>query len=155
MLHGGSCLKEIRYGMISDSELRQALLGTWRLVSLQTEVDGTLVKPLGESPHGYLVYTSDGHVVVQFAARERAELLGSSPGKGRVLLETAKANTPFGFIGYSGTFEVRDSQAIHHVEINVVPSASGNTEVRSVELNGDRLTLVGPPTRRLEWQRVH
>jgi hypothetical protein len=77
----GSSFREIRSAIMSDSELRQALLGTWRLVSLQTEVDGTLVKPPGESPHGYLVYTSDGHVVVQFAARERAELLGSSPGK--------------------------------------------------------------------------
>jgi hypothetical protein len=148
MLPGGSSFREIRSAMMSDSELRQALLGTWRLVSLQTEGDGRCQAAERMLPR-YPVYTSDGHVVVQFTARDRAELFGSSPGKGLVLLETAKANTHFGFIGYSGTFEVRDGQAIHHVEIKVVPSASGNIEVRSVEPNGDRLTLVRPPTPRL------
>jgi hypothetical protein len=36
--------------MRSDSDLRQALLGTWRLVSIQPDVDGTLVNPYGDSP---------------------------------------------------------------------------------------------------------
>jgi hypothetical protein len=49
--------------------LRQALLGTWRLISFQLEVDGTLVKPYGDDPLGYLVYTADGHVFVQLATR--------------------------------------------------------------------------------------
>jgi hypothetical protein len=51
--------------------LRQALLGTWRLVSLQHDVDGAPSKPMGVNPQGYLVYTADGHVFVNFAARER------------------------------------------------------------------------------------
>jgi hypothetical protein len=85
--------------MMSDSELRRALLGTWQLVSLQSEVDGTVVKPLGESPHGDLVYTPDGHVVVQFAARERAELLGPSERQGPMLI----SNVPQYPIKPSGT----------------------------------------------------
>jgi hypothetical protein len=39
-----------------------------------------------------------------------------------MLLETAEANTPFGFIAHSGTFEVRYGQAIHHYELSFRPS---------------------------------
>jgi hypothetical protein len=67
---------------MSDQNLRQALLGTWRLISCQDvdthDADGTLLKPLGDNPHGYLVYMPDGHLFVQYAARERPELFGRS-----------------------------------------------------------------------------
>jgi hypothetical protein len=118
-------------------------------------VDGTSVNQFGDNPLGYLVYTPDGHVFVQAAARERVVLFGPSPGRGQVLLETAEANTPFGFIGDSGTFEVEDGQAIHHVEFNANASAGGR-QVRSVELNSDRLILEDRARGgRLEWQRIH
>jgi hypothetical protein len=34
----------------------------------QFDVDGKLVKPLGDNPQGYLVYTPDDHVIVWMAA---------------------------------------------------------------------------------------
>jgi hypothetical protein len=140
---------------VSDSELRQALLGTWRLVSFQVEVDGTLVKPFGDSPYGYVVYTPTACSRVQLTAHERPVLFMPSSG-GPVLLETAEANMPSGFIGYSGTFEVRDGQAIHHREFSIHPNVSDRPEVRSVALDGDRLILHnGACGARLEWQRVH
>jgi hypothetical protein len=61
-----------------------------------------------------------------------------------VLRETAKANTPFGFIAHGGTVEVRAGQAIHHYERSFRPSFDGSAEVRLVELNGDRLILRAP-----------
>src|SRR5579871_3790666 len=63
---------------LSDSDLRQELIGTWRLISFHLDVDGTLTVPLGDAPQGYLVYTPDGHVFVQTAARDRRELFGLS-----------------------------------------------------------------------------
>jgi hypothetical protein len=136
---------------VSDSDLRQALLGTWRLINLQSEVDGKVVKPFGDKPLGYLVYTADGHVFVNFADRDRAELFGL----GVVLLETTERNTPLGYGGYCGTFEVRDGMVIHHVEFHIVPRNDGRVEERSVMLDGDRLILRTPRGQQLEWQRVH
>jgi hypothetical protein len=129
------------------------LLGTWRLVSLQSTVDGTVVKPFGDSPHGYLVYTTDGHVFVQMAARERAVLFktGQLPP---VLLETTEAGTAQAFLSYCGTFEVRDHQVIHCKEFDIRPNLDGTVEARSVELDGDRLIL-GYRSSQIEWQRVH
>jgi hypothetical protein len=134
----------MRDGM-SDSDLREALLGTWRLISNQT---------LGDNPQGYLVYTRDGHVFVQMFARERPELFGQS-ARGPVLLETTEADTRLGFIGYCGTFEVRGGQAIHHRELDIRPSLDGREETRSVVLDGERLILGTPRGTQLEWQRVH
>jgi hypothetical protein len=134
--------------------LRQALLGTWRLINVQVDVDGTTVKPFGDNPHGYLVYTPDGHVVVLFAARERPMLFSPSGGRGPRLVETAAANSPLGFLGYAGTFEVRDGQVIHHSEFHIIPSNDGRVEARTVVLDGDRLILRAPHGQQLEWQRV-
>jgi hypothetical protein len=52
---------------MSDQDLGQAVLGTWRVISCQFPVDGVLVKPLRHNPQGYLVYMSDGHMFVQLA----------------------------------------------------------------------------------------
>jgi hypothetical protein len=133
--------------------LRQALLGTWRLISAWFDVDGTVFKPFGDNPQGYLVYTPDGHVLVQYATRgERGW-----PGADVLKLPRHELVAALGFGAYCGTFEVRDGEVIHLAEFGSLPSASasGREEVRSVELDGDRLTLGSPRGAWLEWQRVH
>ena len=85
---------------MSDSDLRQALLGTWRLVDLQAVVDGTLVKPLGDHPLGYLVYTPDDHMFVQFATRAER----TWPGPEILELSNAAVRDALGFAAYCGTF---------------------------------------------------
>jgi Lipocalin-like domain len=77
MLLEGSSFRQICFAMMSDSDLRQALLGMWRLVTYEAIVDGAVAKPFGDSPHGYLVYTPDGRVFVQAASRERREVTTS------------------------------------------------------------------------------
>jgi hypothetical protein len=140
---------------MSDQDLRQALLGTWRLISFQEDVDGTLVDVFGDNPQGYLVYMPDGHVFVQLAARERPELFALTSAHGPALLETTAANTPIGFSGYCGTFEVRDGQVVHHIEFSLSPALDGRSETRSVVLEGDRLILTTPSGSPRQWQRVH
>src|SRR5689334_2642974 len=138
---------------MSDSDLRRALVGTWRLISCRENTDGKLVKPFGDNPHGYPVYTPDGHVVVQWAARERRELFAAS-AHGVVLLETTQANTEVGFFGYCGTFEVRDGGVVHHIEVGILTQMNGQSSCRTVILDGDRLILGTPRGAQLEWRRV-
>jgi hypothetical protein len=59
---------------MSDSDLRQALLGSWRPISVQQDGVGTVVKPFGDNTQGYLVNTPD-HVSIQLAARERPDFV--------------------------------------------------------------------------------
>jgi hypothetical protein len=130
--------------------LCRALLGTWRLVSLQSEVDGTFVKPLGENPPGYLMYTPDNHVLVQFATR--AERIW--PGPEVLKLPPPEPIAAIGFAAYCGTFHVRDGELVHHTEFGSNPSLSGRKEARAVVLEGDRLILGTPTGALYEWQRV-
>jgi hypothetical protein len=124
------------------------------------DVDGAPAKPLGDNPLGYLVYTPDGHVFVQYATRaERPEVLGPS-AFGPVVLEKtgSQSGTALGFNAYCGTFEVRDGQLTHHQEFGILPIMSGRAETRSAALDGDRLILGaarGPVRYQIEWQRVH
>jgi hypothetical protein len=126
------------------------LLGTCRLVSLHDNLDGTLDKPFGDNPQGYLVYTPDGHVFVQYATRAKRRW----PSPEVLELPYREFRNALGFGAYCGTFEVRDSQLVHHVEFGVVQQWSGVVEARSVVLDGDRLVLGTPRGAQLEWQRV-
>jgi len=114
-------------------------------------VDGTPFKPLGDDPLGYLVYTPDSHLLVQFATRAERTWRGPEVLK----LPLPQLAAALGFAACCGTFEVRDGQVIHKRELHIVPSLSGNVEARSVVLDDDRLILGTPRGARLEWERVH
>jgi hypothetical protein len=140
---------------VSDSELRQALLGTWRIVSCQANVDGKIIKPWGDNSPGYLVYTQDGHVFVQMADPERRDLLHWTPARGPLLREAAEADAALGAMNYWGTFDILDGQqVIHHVEWHSVVASIADDNLRSVTLNGDQLTLDTPVGAQLVWERV-
>jgi hypothetical protein len=130
--------------MTSDSDLREALLGTWRLINYPNQL-------LGDNPQGYLAYTPDDHVF--FIAATRAQR--TWPGPEVLELSGPQATAATGFSAYCGTFQVRDGQVIHHREFGSLPRMSGSVEPRSVVLDGDRLTLSTPTGTTLEWQRVH
>jgi hypothetical protein len=136
---------------VSDSDLRQALLAIWRLISCQEIIDGTVVKPLGDNPQGYLFYTPDGHVFVQFATR--AQRVWPPRPEGARIAAAQPLNRD-GFSGYCGTFEVREGQAIHHIEFGLFPRLAGSVEPHAVAIDGDRLTLGTPSGRQFEWLRV-
>jgi hypothetical protein len=136
---------------MSDSDLRQALLGTWRLVSNQFDVDATVVRPFGDNPQGYLVYTADNYFCVQMATRDER----GWPGPEMLELPPVQRFVALGFQAYCGTFDIHDGQVFHHSEFGVLPSMSGNVQPRSVALDGDRLILRGPGGGVNEWQRVH
>ncbi len=137
---------------MSDAELRQALLGTWRLISFVFDVHCTLVKPLGDNPLGYLVYTPDNHVFAQIATRAER----SWPGPEVLELPPPQPMAALGFLAYCGTFEVRDGQLIHHQEFGIWPSLSGRVAARSIKiLDSDRLILSASGRDQFEWERVH
>jgi hypothetical protein len=88
---------------VSDADLRQALLGTWRLVRFEADVDDARMQVFGDEPLGYLVYTADDHVFAQLSRRgERGW-----PGAELFELPPAKRLAVMGYVAYCGTFEVR------------------------------------------------
>jgi hypothetical protein len=135
------------------------LLGSWRLVSCETEAaDGSIDYPLGEDAVGLLMYTEDGYMSVSLARAERHPFAGGDllGGTGREKEQAAES-----YVSYCGRYEYCDDHVTHHVELSLFPNWSGQNQKRHVELKGARLTLDAPPfvikgveqRARLVWKR--
>ncbi|MYW93792.1 lipocalin-like domain-containing protein [Amycolatopsis rubida] len=117
----------------ASSTANPAVLGTWRLLSFTAEEDGRVVRPLGETCRGQLIYTEEGCVSAQLAGTE-------------------------GYIGYAGRFEWRDDQVVHRTTLASSPQWQEKELTRAARLDGDMLELRaapqhGQPCLVLLWRR--
>ncbi len=144
----------------SISQDAKSVVGTWKLISAWSSTeDGTKNEaPFGSSPSGVLTYGGDGRMTVLIANGERKPLSAdrvAAPEK-----ERAEAFSTF--LSYAGRYSVADGKVIHHVEISSFPNWVGTDLVRTVSLDGDRITLTTPPvsvggkmrTTALVWERL-
>jgi lipocalin-like protein len=121
----------------------RALVGTWRLVSVEErQPNGETTYWMGRRPLGLLIYDRAGNVSVQIMR---------DPS-----LTTPPANHQDGYYAYFGRYDVREREAtvVHRVQGSMRPSEIGVAYTRSVRLSGDRLVLGLSPTRTLTWQRL-
>lgn len=103
--------------------LREAILGGWELVSFTSrDADsGVVSHPLGEQPHGLILYTADGHMSAQLA----------------------RAADGGGYIAYGGRFSFdEDTTTVRHdVTISRLPELLREPQFRQAHFDGDELTL--------------
>ena len=140
--------------MVDDS-----LVGTWRLLSCESEDDnGRVTLPFGQDPAGFITYGADGRMAVQFG---RADRPGIATGDWFNAPDAEVAAAARMYFAYCGTYSYADGTVTHRIELSLLPDWIGIEQVRSVELDGDRVTLTTPPTpiqgrpqrSRLVWQR--
>lgn len=127
---------------MTTQNLRERLVGTWILQSyIETNVDThEVTHPMGEKPHGFIIYTADGYMSAQISAAGRApfsddDMFGGSPAE-----YTAAGRS---YLAYSGPFQV-DATAckVHHdIAISLFPNWASIRQTRVVTLNGDTLQL--------------
>ncbi len=139
---------------------RHKLIGTWKLVSYIREDIPSGVKSdvMGPHPSGYLIYGADGRMMVIFVRSERTRPAGAVPSAA----ESEKLLT--GMVSYTGTYEVRATTIVHHVDVSWNESWTGTDQTRNYKLETNRLTLATTPSldpvegkmsvRTLIWERV-
>ena len=117
--------------------MRERLIGTWRLVSYETdEQGGKRGKPYGEAV-GRLAYDEHGNMAGQVMR----------PGRPRVELGDGGAQQVrtayLGYIAYFGTYDVAaDGQSVvHHVQGSLNPAWVGGQQMRKLRFDGERLVL--------------
>jgi hypothetical protein len=110
------------------------LVGTWRLVSFAVRDEaGRLEFPFGQNAVGFITYTADGRMAVQFGRAERAPLaVGDWVGATPTDIETAARE----YIAYCGTYEYKVARES--------PPSSGN---------GREATVLQPASSRLKPNR--
>ena len=115
------------------------LTGSWRLVSWEVSLaNGEREQPFGPDPKGLLIYSADGYMQVSIAPRAPAD------GRGD-------------YLNYGGRFRVEGDTVVHAVELSANQRFRDSEQVRSLDLDGERLTLSTATNERrhvLEWRRA-
>ena len=133
------------------------LVGTWKLVSASSKTsNGESGTPYGLNPVGFLTYTADGRVTALISYGERKQLSGS----GGTVEEQAEAFQTF--LAYAGRYTLNADKVTHTIEISSIQNYVNKDLVRSIQFEGERITLVTPPmtvngkiqTIELIWQRL-
>jgi hypothetical protein len=134
------------------------LYGSWRLLRTFKTVDGEITDrfPLGQSPYGYIHYVPDGRVSVLIAYDGRKPV--RDPSSDAEVAANARK-----FVAYGGTFTVeRDDFVVHHLDITTLENDRGTDYPRTMEFEGNTLTLGTPVVEtpegrigmKLVWEKV-
>ena len=120
--------------IVTPSLGQQSLVGTYKLVSLVAELDGTPSQTMGKAPHGYLVFTPT-HFITFITAENRK--FGTSEAEKAALFDT--------LVGYAGVYRVEGDKFIFTSEVSWTEGSAGRTHAETFQLSGNRLTTtVGP-----------
>jgi Lipocalin-like domain len=121
-----------------------SILGTWKVVSyIREEIpSGAKSDVMGAHPSGYINYGADGRMMVVIVGSDRKKPVGpvASPGEAEALIRS--------LIAYAGAYTI-DGEAktvTHHIDVSWDESRTGESFVRTYNLDGDRLTLTTLPS---------
>jgi len=119
--------------LISTPSLgQQSLVGTYKIVSHDIQVNGTALQNLGKAPHGYIVLTPDRFVAFYTGDKRK---FGTSVDEKAALLDT--------LVGWSGTYRIDGGKIIFAMDASWTEIWTGKDLVRNWALSGNRLTLTG------------
>jgi hypothetical protein len=120
-----------------DQELRQKIVGSWRLVSVVYEDQESKARTpvYGEHPRGRQIATPDGLWIAVVTA------------EGRTIPKTDedRAQALKTMIAYTGRYRVEEGKVITKVEAAWNEAWVGGEQTRLVHLEGDRLFIESPP----------
>jgi hypothetical protein len=120
-----------------DNELRQKIVGVWKLVSVVYEDQATKDRTpvLGEHPRGRQIATAAG----QWLAVVTAD------GRPVPKTDAERARALQTMIAYTGRYRVEGGKVITKVEAAWNEAWVGGEQVRLVRFEGDRLFIESPP----------
>ena len=105
------------------------------------------------------MYSGDGYMSVAFMREGRPRFTSGDIRGGTVEEKVAAVD---GYTSYCGRYKVEGGRVVHHIEVSLFPNWIGESQERSYELEGDRLTLSTPLmlvggmqlSTHLIWERV-
>lgn len=139
----------------SFADDRAKLVGMWRLVSyeMEAQASGEREAPLGKNPTGYIIFTSEGRLMVVLTGEGRM-----APNTDQDRAELLKS-----MVAYTGVYRLEGDKWIAKVDVSANPAWVGTEQARSFRFDGDRLqestSLMNRPDKGmvrfiLTWERV-
>lgn len=127
---------------MSPTPLRKQLIGTWRLVSyVEKPLDGSEPNyPFGKTPKGLILYTPDGYMSAQLCSVNRPDCASEDRFNASAQELATQAGS---YIAYSGPYFVDDdtNSLSHTMCLSLFPNWAGQTQPRTVQIDGDDLRL--------------
>lgn len=125
----------------TESEIRERIVGTWKLVSMEeTMKDGTTRPFPSFGPHakGFLMYHRDGYMCAQLVNLDRPKR--SDPAHATPEEKLAVADGTF---AYCGRYEidVKQQWIVHLPEVATDPGYMGSRQIRPYRFERGRLIL--------------
>lgn len=126
----------------SDEELAARLVGTYRLVSVEsTSEDGEVQRPFGEVPDGFMTFTPEGYMLAVLARHDRptfadGDIMGGTDQERAAAFLSASA--------FAGRYEVREGRLVNTLAAATFQNWKDTVQVRDFEVTGGGLTLVTP-----------
>ena len=120
-----------------DDELRQKIVGSWKLVSVVYENQETKARTpvLGEHPRGRQIATADGLWLA----------LVTAEGRPVPKTEEERAQALRTMIAYTGRYRIEGGKVMTKVEAAWNEAWVGGEQTRFVRFEGDRLFIESPP----------
>jgi hypothetical protein len=117
------------------------LPGTYKLISsTRTLVDtGEVKDSYGKQPNGYIMYGSDGRMLVLITHESR-----SKPSRTE-MTDQDRADQFRTLNAYGGTYAFHGDWIEHQIDIAAIETRVGTTEIRQVKREGNRLIYTTKP----------
>jgi hypothetical protein len=125
----------------TESEIRERIVGTWKLVSMEeTMKDGT-TRPLPSfGPHakGFLMYQREGYMCAEIVNPDRPKWIAPAHATPEEKLAAAD-----GTFAYCGRYEidVKQQWIVHLPEVATDPAYMGSRQIRPYRFESGRLIL--------------
>lgn len=145
----------------SESELRDRLIGTWKLISTEHTMNDGTTRPYpsyGPNGKGFLMYTRDGYMCADLVNPDRPKWKdGNNP------TTEEKIAAGDGTFAYCGRYEidVKENRIIHLPEFATDPDYVGLRPVRPYKFENGRLVLSDMTTQppgvvrwKIVWEKV-
>ena len=144
LLDGDSLSRNVMFGTDDDKDgdMRDELIGTWKLVAAVNEDAATGEKTdlFGPDPIGYLTYGADGRMMAIQVRSDRKKPAATVP-------TAAEAEALFkSLLSYAGAYTIDGNEVTHHVDISWNENWTGTQLTRKFRLEGNRLYLSVPPS---------
>jgi hypothetical protein len=141
-----------------------SLVGSYKLVASTRKVldTGEVIDTWGKQPSGYIVYSSNGRMLVLIVSDKNDR---PAPESGVAPTDEQAANLFRTMGAYGGTYEFDGHTVKHHIDISSNQTWTGTTQIRDVQRDGDKLIYTTRPYSfpadgkmsvvTVVWQKVH
>jgi hypothetical protein len=128
------CALVLVLAISSPSLGQQSFVGTYKLISLDYEIDGKPMEGMGKAPHGYLVLTPT-----------RAIMFYTSPDRKFGTSAEDKVKLYDSLVAWAGVYRIEGNKLIYAVDTSWVEHLNGQNHALNIRFEGNRLMTTTDP----------